>query len=111
LDRLREMALARYSAKNYRGTLISIRKYEKRLMQYESQRWITSTLCRLDSDCTLGVVDMENCKDEIQNIFNHRAVENDESSYIYRLSDDDLLAAMKSEQFDINLIQSNESIK
>jgi hypothetical protein len=90
LTRVEEIAVARFHASNVRGAVLSMRKYYSRAKEYECQRWLVSTLQRLERDLLSGVFNAAQFEEELQRILEFRDYENDMEEYSFP-SDDDLL--------------------
>jgi hypothetical protein len=68
IERMEELAVARYSSKNTRGAILSMRKYHKLLEEYQLQTCIVPALRQLDDDITRDVVPLDQFDREFDNI-------------------------------------------
>jgi hypothetical protein len=98
IDRMAELAVARFSSKNSRGAILSMRKYHKLLEMYQLQTCVVPALRQLDDDISRGVVSLDQFDRELENIVNFQA---DDMAPFRRplLEDDALLSELVTGNF------------
>jgi hypothetical protein len=88
LNRLREMAMARFYGKNYKGAVMSMRNYYKLLIEYKTQNALITALTQLDHNVCHDVVHVDRYEKEMNQIIAFFATQTKANQYHAQQYDD-----------------------